>query len=62
MPDLAPETCEACGREFGCGANGGLCWCAVEDVPRDVLVALSERYSRCLCPECLAAAPRPVVR
>jgi hypothetical protein len=56
VSDVVPETCEACGREFGCGVNSRLCWCALEDVPPDVLTALGERFSRCLCPECLVAA------
>ena len=56
VPDVVPETCEACGREFGCGVNGPMCWCALEDVSPDVLARLSERFSRCLCPECLVAA------
>jgi hypothetical protein len=56
VPDVVPETCEACGREFGCGVNSGLCWCALEDVSPGVLASLSERYDRCLCPPCLEAA------
>ena len=62
MADLAPETCEACGREFGCGAISGSCWCSTEDVPPAVLTELSERYSLCLCPACLVAAAEGSLR
>jgi hypothetical protein len=54
MPD--PETCEACGAEFRCGAREGGCWCTQEHVPAAVLGELRERYGRCLCPACLRAA------
>jgi hypothetical protein len=50
---LPPETCEACGRTFGCGATVGQCWCDMEDVPPARLRELAARHDRCLCPSCL---------
>ena len=55
--------CEACGREFACGAGGDWCWCVRERVPAEVLADLRERYADCLCADCLlrAATAKPTV-
>jgi hypothetical protein len=49
------QSCEACGRSFGCGALTGCCWCTQVALHAAALAALRERYERCLCPECLVA-------
>jgi hypothetical protein len=52
------ETCESCGREFGCGADEGACWCAEVALGPDELAVLREHFERCLCPDCLRIAAR----
>lgn len=46
--------CENCGAAFHCGANDAEpCWCASYPA-----VTPSSEMARCLCPFCLASAPR----
>ena len=47
------EACEACGTEFGCGANLAGCWCSEVKLADDALANLRERYGHCLCRACL---------
>jgi hypothetical protein len=57
----APRECEACGKPFVCGASLKGCWCLRVKVSAEARKELSERYERCLCPECLtkfAEAPK----
>jgi uncharacterized protein len=48
------QRCPKCGAEFGCGANGphNDCWCASFPPVKP------QAGQTCLCPACLAAAPR----
>ena len=55
---MITETCESCGREFGCGARDGACWCADHALTKERLAVLREHFERCLCPDCLAVAAR----
>lgn len=55
---MQTETCESCGREFGCGAADASCWCAQSKLSRERLAILREHFERCLCPDCLAVAAR----
>jgi hypothetical protein len=50
------ETCESCGREFGCGAREATCWCNDLSLSPERLAILREHFERCLCPDCLAVA------
>jgi Cysteine-rich CWC len=50
------QTCESCGREFGCGAQDHECWCATLTLSADRLAILREHFERCLCPDCLRLA------
>jgi hypothetical protein len=50
------QICESCGREFGCGARDGACWCSEVALGSDRLAILEEHFERCLCPDCLAVA------
>ena len=50
------ETCESCGREFGCGAREATCWCNDRSLSPERLAILREHFERCLCPDCLAVA------
>ena len=48
-----PETCEACGEKFVCGATLTGCWCSevkLSDAAREEMKA---RYRGCLCKNCL---------
>ena len=50
------ETCESCGREFGCGADESACWCAQHALSPARRAILREHFERCLCPDCLRMA------
>ena len=53
---MITQTCESCGREFGCGARDDACWCSDVALGPDRLAVLREHFERCLCPDCLAVA------
>ena len=50
------ETCESCGREFGCAAREATCWCNDLSLSPERLAILREHFERCLCPDCLTVA------
>lgn len=50
---LREQTCEACGRDFGCGAEVGGCWCNDVTLDEATLARLRDAHERCLCPACL---------
>ena len=56
------QSCESCGREFGCGAAEERCWCADVTLGAERLAVLREHFERCLCPDCLAVAAGPADR
>ena len=37
---MITETCESCGREFGCGARDGACWCKDHTLTKERLAVL----------------------
>ncbi len=47
------SVCPACGEKFGCGATLRGCWCAEIRLSEAARAALRERYTDCLCRECL---------
>ena len=53
---MITQICESCGREFGCGAQDGECWCSEVALSPDRRALLQEHFERCLCPDCLAVA------
>jgi hypothetical protein len=53
---MITQTCESCGREFGCGAQDAACWCSELALGPERLAILQEHFERCLCPDCLAVA------
>jgi hypothetical protein len=53
---MQTETCESCGREFGCGARDDACWCRDVALGPERLAILREHFERCLCPDCLTVA------
>jgi hypothetical protein len=56
------QTCESCGREFGCGADVDTCWCSALSLGPDRLAILREHFERCLCPDCLKVAMHDPLR
>ena len=42
----APETCEACGKAFVCGATLAGCWCAEVKLTEEQREELKKKYSR----------------
>ena len=53
----APVRCSCCGAEFHCGAADPSqpCACTTVKLDSQVLAALRERYTGCLCLPCLAS-------
>jgi hypothetical protein len=49
-------TCEACGKEFVCGASLKGCWCSEVKLTDENRTAIRQTYSDCLCRECLEQA------
>ena len=47
------KICEACGREFSCGAMGPGCWCEEIHLTAAAREDIADRYHDCLCRECL---------
>jgi hypothetical protein len=56
---MQTESCESCGREFGCGAGDDSCWCKDVTLSPERLAILREHFERCLCPDCLRLAAGP---
>jgi hypothetical protein len=53
---MITQTCESCGREFGCRADESSCWCRELTFSPERLAILREHFERCLCPDCLEVA------
>lgn len=47
------KTCEACGKDFACGANIEKCWCFEIDLRAETLAKLQDNFKSCLCKDCL---------
>jgi hypothetical protein len=56
LSSMQTQTCESCGREFGCGAADDACWCSDLALGPERLAILREHFERCLCPDCLTVA------
>jgi hypothetical protein len=54
-----PSVCEACGDPFTCGAKLSGCWCSEIKLSDETRAELKERYSGCLCRECLEHLSEP---
>ena len=52
---MTEKICEACKKDFTCGADAGPCWCEGVSLSAATLAGLRERYTNCLCPKCLGA-------
>jgi Cysteine-rich CWC len=49
------RVCEACGKEFSCGASLSGCWCSEINLTDETRADLKLRYRDCLCRECLSS-------
>jgi hypothetical protein len=54
-----PSTCEACGKEFTCGATLAGCWCSEIKLSDEKRAELQALYSGCLCRDCLEKFQKP---
>lgn len=54
MEKQVPETkvCPECGAKFECSHNAS-CWCMSYVISEEKLEIIKNKYSNCLCPECL---------
>jgi hypothetical protein len=50
----ANKVCESCGTQFGCGAKLDRCWCTELTLTESQSRNIEEKFTDCLCPECLA--------
>jgi hypothetical protein len=48
--------CEACGKEFSCGASLRGCWCSEIELSSEARASLKAGYNDCLCRDCLEKA------
>jgi hypothetical protein len=46
------KVCAKCGASFTCSHSAD-CWCMSYIIPPEKLKELKEKYSDCLCPDCL---------
>ena len=53
---MRASKCEACGKEFTCGASLKGCWCSEVVVSDETRANLKAAYQDCLCRECLEKA------
>ena len=47
------KKCSKCSKPFGCKNEAGGCWCEDVRLTEKTLELLKERYTNCLCPDCL---------
>ena len=47
------KRCPSCGRFFACRGEED-CWCERFQIHRKEYVELTEKYSDCICPQCLS--------
>jgi len=48
------KTCQACNKEFLCGAMGPGCWCEEIHLTAAARDDIARRYEDCLCRDCLS--------
>ena len=47
------KECPSCGKNFVCDGDND-CWCENVQIHKREFLILSEKYTDCLCPECLS--------
>lgn len=50
--DHETKKCPNCGKEFICSASSR-CWCYAFDISPENLEIIEDKFSSCLCPDCL---------
>ena len=53
MIQMATKICPECGRKFTCDGDND-CWCEHSQVLKKDMIRIMERYTDCLCPDCLS--------
>lgn len=46
------KKCPSCGKFFTCQGKED-CWCESYQIPKKEFLRLNEKYTDCLCPDCL---------
>ncbi len=46
------KKCPKCGNLFSCEADND-CWCESFQIHKKEMLAITENYNDCLCPDCL---------
>ena len=49
---MAEKICQECGTSFQCEGDND-CWCEKVQIHKKEMIELMEKYTDCLCPECL---------
>lgn len=49
---MALKRCPKCGNDFSCDGDGD-CWCEHVPLHRAQMLEILQRYTDCICPECL---------
>ncbi len=52
--DMTIKICPKCASRFTCDGDND-CWCEQVQVLKKDMVTIMERYTDCLCPDCLKA-------
>lgn len=50
---MAIKKCPKCAAQFTCEGDND-CWCEQVQVLKKEMITIMERYTDCLCPDCLA--------
>lgn len=50
---MAIKTCPECKKQFTCDGDND-CWCEQVQVLKKDMIRIMERYTDCLCPDCLS--------
>jgi len=50
---MALKKCQKCGATFTCDGDND-CWCEKVDILKKEMIQLMEKYTDCLCPQCLS--------
>jgi len=49
---MSRKTCPSCGKTFKCDGDND-CWCEGRQIHRVQMIEIMERFSDCICPDCL---------
>jgi hypothetical protein len=47
------KRCPACGKYFTCDGDND-CWCEKVQINKREFLVLNQKYTDCICPQCLA--------